>query len=320
MTTGPVVLVDFENVQAIDFSRLGPDTRLAVFAGENQRKVPIEVADGLQKLGARARWVRSNGVGPNALDFHIAFELGRLAQAGEKGPVFILSKDRGFDPLLEWLRAEHSIPARRVTSIAEAFPEAGAAPGSPVPIVVGPAMSGVAMAAAHAPVPTPTPAAIAAPARPAGPAPAPAAAPGVASAPPTPAAVKAAPPAAPAAPGAAAPAGATAAKGAPAKTPAKAPASAPAKAPAKKAPAPAKKAAAKGGKAATPDSPAAKAKEILARSRKAARPRRRSTLVKHVRSMFQPKKLDDREVEAIIAGLLSKKWISEADGAITYNF
>ncbi|MGT2509763.1 PIN domain-containing protein [Cupriavidus basilensis] len=98
MGSGVVVLVDFENVQAIDFARLRPAARLAVFAGEGQRKVPIEVAMGLQAMGERARWVKASGAGPNALDFHIAFELGRMVQAGERGPVVVLSKDKGFDP------------------------------------------------------------------------------------------------------------------------------------------------------------------------------------------------------------------------------
>ncbi|WP_231138547.1 PIN domain-containing protein [Cupriavidus metallidurans] len=132
MGASAVVLVDFESVQAIDFSHLA-DARLVVFAGEVQRKVPIEVAMGLQALGERARWVRSSGVGPNALDFHIAFEIGRMVEDGEQGPVFVLSRDKGFDSLLAWLGVELGIPARRVTSLAEAFgagfADAGAAGG-----------------------------------------------------------------------------------------------------------------------------------------------------------------------------------------------
>jgi hypothetical protein len=36
--------------------------------------------------------------------------------------------------------------------------------------------------------------------------------------------------------------------------------------------------------------------------------------------MFRPATLADREVESIIKALLAKKWISESQGAITYNF
>ncbi|WP_029049154.1 hypothetical protein [Cupriavidus sp. amp6] len=56
MGVSAVVLVDVESVQNIEFSRLS-GSRLVVFAGEVQRKVPIEVAMGLQTLGERARSV-----------------------------------------------------------------------------------------------------------------------------------------------------------------------------------------------------------------------------------------------------------------------
>ncbi|MGX0939604.1 PIN domain-containing protein [Cupriavidus metallidurans] len=262
---GPVVLVDFESVQAIDFGRLASDTRIAVFAGELQRKVPIEVAMGLQEMGGRARWVRSSGTGPNALDFHIAFELGRMAQAGEHGPVVVLSRDKGFDPLLDWLRTQHGIAASRVTTIAEAFgytPDALNAPPAAEPIVVE--------FGAVTPAPRPAQPALQSKGM------------HVAESHFIPHAVPA-----PASKAPAKPDGAKAAKPA-------------------------------GG--ATRECTAEKAREILARSRKAARPRRRATLAKHIHSMFRPATLADREVESIIKALLAKKWISESQGAITYNF
>lgn len=151
---GAVVLVDFESVQDIDFSQLA-GSRLVVFAGEVQRKVPIEVAMGLQALGECARWVRSSGVGPNALDFHIAFEIGRMVEKGEKGPVFVLSRDRGFDSLLTWLGTELGIYARRVTSLTEAF-GAGPADASRAP---GPARPSLTPAQPVRGAPAPAPAA-----------------------------------------------------------------------------------------------------------------------------------------------------------------
>lgn len=128
VAVGAVVLIDFESVQSIDFSVLS-GSRLVVFAGEAQKKVPIEVAMGLQALGERAQWVRSSGVGPNALDFHIAFEIGRMVEKGEQGPIYVLSHDKGFDPLLTWLGKKHEICARRVSSLAEALGSTEAAAG-----------------------------------------------------------------------------------------------------------------------------------------------------------------------------------------------
>lgn len=270
MGSGAVVLVDFESVQDIDFSQLA-GSRLVVFAGEIQRKVPIEVAMGLQALGERARWVRSSGVGPNALDFHIAFEIGRMVEKGERGPVFVLSRDRGFDPLLAWLGMELGIHARRVISLAEAFGD-------------GPADAGTAAGqASDSAQPSPTPAQ---PTR-GRPSPAPAVFPKP-SANPKPTAPK--PP--------------TAAKPGPAKTP-------PKKA-AQPQPSNGKKGSAKPNAELT--------RQILARSQKAARPRRRATLAKHIHAMFKAHAIAEREVELIIAKLIANRSISDAEGAITYHF
>ncbi len=283
MGVGAVVLVDFESVQDIDFSKLA-GSRLVVFAGEVQRKVPIEVAMGLQTLGERARWVRSSGVGPNALDFHIAFEIGRMVEKGEKGPVFVLSRDKGFDPLLAWLGAELAISARRVVSLAEAF---GA----------GPADAGVAASPAVGlaqPTPAPTHPTPAPPAR-ATPAPAPARAPAPAPAP---------------APKPSANAKPTTPK------PQKAAKAAPPKAPAKRVAQPQPGNGKKGG--AKPS--AELTRQILARSQKVARPRRRATLAKHIHAMFKAHAIAEREVESIIAKLIANRSISDAEGAITYHF
>ncbi|MBP0624145.1 PIN domain-containing protein [Cupriavidus consociatus] len=268
MSAGAVVLVDFESVQDIDFSQL-EGSRLVVFAGEIQKKVPIEVAMGLQTLGERARWVRSSGIGPNALDFHIAFEIGRMVEKGEKGPVFVLSHDRGFDSLLTWLGTKLGIPARRVTALAEAFR-------------AGPADTGAAEGQASGPAqPSATPA------HPARGTPAPAASPKPsANAKPT------------------------------AHTPPQATKMASVKAPAKKAAQPQS-----GNDKKSSTKPNAElTRQILARSQKAARPRRRVTLAKHIHAMFKAHAIAEREVENIIAKLIANRSISDAEGAITYHF
>jgi hypothetical protein len=320
MGGGVVVLVDFESVQVIDFARLGPAARLVVFAGEGQRKVPIEVAMGLQAMGACARWVKASGVGPNALHFHITFELGRMVEAGERGPVVILSRDKGFDPLLTWLSAEMGIPTCRASSIEGAFPSAS--PTEAAPIVVDPetaqairtAASGAmrdddgAGAPAGPPLPAfPTAFALA----PEAPVTTPAtqAASAIVAAPsngtscehPGAATAQAAP---------SAPAPDASSTGAPK---ASAPAAARA-AQAKPQPKPITKA------ASDAESDAERAKEILGRSTKVARPRRRTTLATRIKSMLRPRELRDAEVEAIIARLVSKRWIVDNKGAITYNF
>jgi hypothetical protein len=45
------------------------------------------------------------GSGKNALDFHIAYYLGKYAETDPRGVFRIVSKDKGFDPLVEHMRA-----------------------------------------------------------------------------------------------------------------------------------------------------------------------------------------------------------------------
>ena len=80
--------------------------------GEKQAKVSIDVAASLQRLGAKAEYIRMAGSGPNALDFHIAFYIGRLSTV-EPGAYFhIISKDTGFDPLIAHLKEKKIFAAR----------------------------------------------------------------------------------------------------------------------------------------------------------------------------------------------------------------
>jgi len=113
------VLIDFENVQPKNLSILATHPfKVFVFIGANQSKVPRHVAVAMQALGDRAKYVEIDGNGPNALDFHIAYYIGELAAADPKGNFHIISKDRGFDPLIRHLKGK-DIQVRRETDLAE---------------------------------------------------------------------------------------------------------------------------------------------------------------------------------------------------------
>lgn len=113
------VLIDFENVQPVCLERLRHEQfKLLVFVGANQTKIPFEVAASLQRLGTRAEYVKISGNGPNSLDFHIAFYIGLLAAAEPSAYFHIISKDTGFDPLLQHLKTKNVL-ARRSMSIDE---------------------------------------------------------------------------------------------------------------------------------------------------------------------------------------------------------
>lgn len=99
------VLIDYENVQPSSFAGLEMEHfRVLVFVGASQNKLAFETAAAVQKLGARAEYVKIAGNGSNALDFHIAFHLGLLAAQDPTAFFHIISKDTGFDPLIQHLK------------------------------------------------------------------------------------------------------------------------------------------------------------------------------------------------------------------------
>jgi hypothetical protein len=113
------VLIDYENVQPSSFAGLELELfRVLVFVGASQNKLAFETAAAVQKLGARAEYVKIAGNGSNALDFHIAFHLGRLAAQDPTAFFHIISKDTGFDPLIQHLK-ERKVFVSRFKDVTE---------------------------------------------------------------------------------------------------------------------------------------------------------------------------------------------------------
>lgn len=114
---GPYYMIDFENVQpkALDRLKAG-ESRIKVFLGQQQTKLMLELVQALQPFGADAEYIAISGSGPDAVDFHIAFYIGQLS-AAEPGSTFrIISKDKGFDPLVRHLNAR-GISCQRLAEI-----------------------------------------------------------------------------------------------------------------------------------------------------------------------------------------------------------
>ncbi|WP_088892479.1 PIN domain-containing protein [Leptolyngbya ohadii] len=115
-----VLLVDYENVQKVDLSLIQEqDIDIKIFVGQAQNKIPIDLVQATQQLGQRVEWVKIDGAGNNALDFHIAFYLGRFSSDAEGRFFLILSKDKGFDPLLKYVNKNNKIKCRRINSLVE---------------------------------------------------------------------------------------------------------------------------------------------------------------------------------------------------------
>ena len=101
------VLIDYENVQPENLAILANHPfKILVFVGANQAKISYDLAAAMQNLGDSARYIKISGNGQNALDFHIAFYVGQLSLQDPEGYFHIISKDTGFDPLINHLRSK----------------------------------------------------------------------------------------------------------------------------------------------------------------------------------------------------------------------
>jgi hypothetical protein len=116
-----LLLVDYENVQQVDFGRLDEGFQVMVFVGAGQKSVPIDMVASTQKLGNRVEWYRVDGNGSNALDFYIACQLGRVIETTPGMQCIVLSKDKGFDPLLRHLNRS-GLKCKRINSLLELDP------------------------------------------------------------------------------------------------------------------------------------------------------------------------------------------------------
>lgn len=102
------VLIDLENVRPESLAELDREHfKVLVFVGSNQTRIQRELVVAIQKMGDRARYVSISGSGKNALDFHIAFYIGQIAAREPDAYFHIISKDKGFDPLLEHLKSSN---------------------------------------------------------------------------------------------------------------------------------------------------------------------------------------------------------------------
>ena len=113
------VLIDLENIQPEHLSVLaGQNFKVLVFVGQNQAKLSFDLVSAVQHLGKNAEYIKIQGNGPNALDFHIAFYIGQFSAENSDAHFHIISKDKGFDPLIKHLESKQ-IQVHRHKAISE---------------------------------------------------------------------------------------------------------------------------------------------------------------------------------------------------------
>lgn len=101
--TKKLLLVDYENVQKIDLSLLDESYSAIIFVGARQNPPKVASKASTAHRFQRVDFQKIEGTGKNALDFQIAFHLGRTVEKSPETECIVLSKDKGFDPLLTYI-------------------------------------------------------------------------------------------------------------------------------------------------------------------------------------------------------------------------
>lgn len=130
------VFVDYENVHAVDPTLIGSKTvHVTLLLGAKKTTLDASVVEKLMQHADTVEMIRLTSSGRNALDFTLAYYLGRAVLADPCGHFHIVSKDKGYDALIEHLRSKHIFALRHegfttLTSSAAAKPAASTSPST----------------------------------------------------------------------------------------------------------------------------------------------------------------------------------------------
>ena len=130
------ILIDFENVRGMDTALLlDSNVTFTLLLGAGQTKLGIELVQELLLHATSVQLVRLTSRGKNALDFALAYYLGQAVAMMPQAAFYIISKDTGFDPLIEHLLTRNIRIARHedFAQIAGSTPASSASSLKPKP-------------------------------------------------------------------------------------------------------------------------------------------------------------------------------------------
>ncbi len=111
------VLIDFENLQPEQLDEWAkPHLNIWLFIGAHQKKMDISLSESLcrlQEVVKNIHFIHIQQAGKNALDFCLAYYIGRITIEDDNADIVILSKDAGYDSLIRQVRHEQT--AKQIT-------------------------------------------------------------------------------------------------------------------------------------------------------------------------------------------------------------
>jgi hypothetical protein len=107
------ILIDHENVHSLDPGKIaGLPVKVLVFLGKQTTKLAVADVRKLLEHPGQIELITISGQGKNVLDFHIAYYAGRISAADPHASIHIISRDKGFDPLIAHLKTRAVLAQR----------------------------------------------------------------------------------------------------------------------------------------------------------------------------------------------------------------
>ena len=113
------IFVDFENVQETELDRIAEKpVKVVLVLGQRNSRLPVKLVTLIHKFSEQVRLIEASLMGKNALDFVLACEVGVECGKDPQAYFHILSRDKGFDVLVNHLKAK-GVHARRCNTFNE---------------------------------------------------------------------------------------------------------------------------------------------------------------------------------------------------------
>jgi hypothetical protein len=108
------IFVDYENIKRIDPAVFALEGAMfTLLLGPQNRTLNVALVEQLMVRAAAVELVRLEEPGRNAVDFALAYYLGRKVVTDPTAQFYLISKDTGYDPLIAHLRGRN-VRVRRI--------------------------------------------------------------------------------------------------------------------------------------------------------------------------------------------------------------
>jgi hypothetical protein len=122
MTKTKYILIDYENIHKFSSADLSvlkeEEFMVKLFLGVHNKEIGVDLVDAMLPIGSRVELIRLKTAGTNALDFVIAFYIGKLWSQQPDSTFYIISKDADYNALIKNLKTS-GVEVHRRTCIAD---------------------------------------------------------------------------------------------------------------------------------------------------------------------------------------------------------